>query len=220
MQRTDSLEKTLLLGKIEGRRKSGRIGWDGWMAPPTWWTWDWLSSRGWWGAGKPGALQSMGLQRVRQDWVTELNWIYLDSWTMQCCSLQHLALPPSPVTSTAGCCFCFGSISSFFLKLVLYFSPVAYWTPTNLGSSSFSVLPFCLFILIMGFSRQQAWSGLPFPSPVDHFLSELSTMTHSSWMALHGMAHSFIELEKAVVHVISLVTFLWLWFSFWIPSDG
>ena len=50
--------------------------------------------------------------------------------------------------------------------------------------------------------------GFPFPSPVDHILSELSTMTHLSWVALHGMAHSFIELDKAVVHVISLVSFL------------
>ena len=65
----------------------------------------------------------------------------------------------------------------------------------------------------MGFSRQEYWSGLPFPSPV---LSELSTMTCPSWVALHGMAHSFTELDKAVVHVISLVSFLWLWFSFWI----
>ena len=40
------------------------------------------------------------------------------------------------------------------------------------------------------------------PSPVDHVLSELSAMTHLSWVALHGMAHSFIELHKAVVHVI------------------
>ena len=62
----------------------------------------------------------------------------------------------------------------------------------------------------MGFSRQEYWSGLPFPSPVNHVLSELSTMTHPSWVALHGMAHSFIELDKAVVHVISLVSFLWL----------
>ena len=46
------------------------------------------------------------------------------------------------------------------------------------------------------------------PSPVDHVLSELSTMTRPSWVALHGMAHSFIELDKAVVHVISLVSFL------------
>ena len=43
---------------------------------------------------------------------------------------------------------------------------------------------------------------------MDYVLSELSTMTHPSWVALHGMAHSFIELDKAVVHVISLVSFL------------
>ena len=66
------------------------------------------------------------------------------------------------------------------------------------GSSFFSVLSFCLFILFMGFSRQEYRSGLPFPSPVDHILLELSTMTHLSWVALHGMAHSFIELDKAV----------------------
>ena len=82
----------------------------------------------------------------------------------------------------------------------------------HLGSSSFSVLSFCLFILFMGFSRQEYWNGLPFPSPVDHVLSELSSMTHPSWVALHSMAHSFIELDKAVIHVISLVSFLWLFF--------
>ena len=53
----------------------------------------------------------------------------------------------------------------------------------------------------MGFSRQEYWSGLPVPSPVDHVLSELSTMICPSWVALQGMAHSFIELDKAVVHV-------------------
>ena len=51
-----------------------------------------------------------------------------------------------------------------FLELFLHSSPVAYWAPTNLGSSSFSVLSFCLFILFMGFSRQEYWSGLPLPS--------------------------------------------------------
>ena len=60
----------------------------------------------------------------------------------------------------------------------------------------------------MGFSREECLSGLLFPSPVDHVLSELSTMTHPSWVALHDMAHSFIELGKVVVHVISLVSFL------------
>ena len=139
---------------------------------------------------------------------------------MQYCSLQHWTLLPSPDTSTTGHCFCFGSVFSFFLELFLQSSPIAYyWAPANLGSSSFRVIPFCLFILFMEFPRQEYWSGLPFPSPVDHILSELSTMTHPSWMALHGMAYSFIELDKAVVHVISLVSFLWLWFSFSLLSD-
>ena len=58
----------------------------------------------------------------------------------------------------------------------------------------------------MGFSRQEYWSGLPFPPLVDHILSERFTMTHPSWVALHGMAHSFVELHKplrdykAVIH--------------------
>ena len=139
---------------------------------------------------------------------------------MQYCSLQHRTLLPSPVTSTNGCYFCFASISSFFLEFFLHWSPVAFWAPTDLGSSSFSVLSFCLFLLFMGFSKQEYWSGLPFPSLEDHVLSELSTMTCPSWVALHGMAHSFIELDKAVVHVIRLVSFLWLWFSVCLPSDG
>ena len=127
-----------------------------------------------------------------------------------CIVLQHRTLLPSPVSSTTGHCFHFGFVSSFFLEFFLHSFPVAYWAPTDLGSSSFSVIPFCLFIQFMGFSRKECWSGLPFPSPVDHILSELCTMTHSSWVALHGMANSFIELDKAVVHVISLINFLWL----------
>ena len=107
---------------------------------------------------------------------------------MQYCSLQHGTLLLSPVTSIAGCCFCFGSIPSFFLELFLHLSPVAYWALTDLGSLSFSVLSFRLFILFMGFSRQEYSSGLPFPSPVDHILSDLSTMTPLSWVAPHGVA--------------------------------
>ena len=63
-------------------------------------------------------------------------------------------------------------------------------------------------MLLIGFLRQEYWSGLPFPPPVDHVLTELSTMTHPSWEALHGMAYSFTELGKVAVHVISLVSFL------------
>ena len=49
-------------------------GWDGWKALPTGWTWVWVSSGSWWWTGKPGVQQSMGSQRVRHDWATELNW--------------------------------------------------------------------------------------------------------------------------------------------------
>ena len=52
----------------------------------------------------------------------------------------------------------------------------------------------------MGFSRQEYWSGLLFPSPVDHILSDLSTMTRPSWVGPWAW-FSFIELDKAVVLV-------------------
>ena len=70
MRRADSLAKTLMLGKIEGRK---RRGWDGWMASLTRWTWVWVNSRSWWWTGRPGMLQLMGSQRVGHDWATELN---------------------------------------------------------------------------------------------------------------------------------------------------
>ena len=74
MRRTDSLEKTLMLGKIEDRRRKHNRGWDGWMASPTQWTWVWASSGCWWRTGKPGVVRSMGSKRVGHDWeITELN---------------------------------------------------------------------------------------------------------------------------------------------------
>ena len=56
-------------------------GWDGWMASPTQWTWVWVNSRSWWWTGRPGVLQSMGSQRVRHDWATELNWYLYITYT-------------------------------------------------------------------------------------------------------------------------------------------
>ena len=55
-----------------GREGDSR-GWDGWMTSQTRWTWVWASSWSWWWTGRPGALQSMGSQRVRHNWATELN---------------------------------------------------------------------------------------------------------------------------------------------------
>ena len=86
MRRADSLEKTLVLGKIEGTR---RRGWQrmSWMASRTQWTWVCVNSGSWWWTGRPGVLRLMGLQRVGHDWATELNWtktrktqISIDGW--------------------------------------------------------------------------------------------------------------------------------------------
>ena len=75
MWKINSLEKTLIIGKIEGGGGEGDDRWwDGWMASPMWWTWIWVGSGSWWWTGKPGMLQSVGLQRVGHDWATELNW--------------------------------------------------------------------------------------------------------------------------------------------------
>ena len=60
--------------KILKAREGDDTRWDGWIASLTWWTWVWVRSRSWWWTGKPGVLQSMGLQRVGHDWATELNW--------------------------------------------------------------------------------------------------------------------------------------------------
>ena len=72
MQRTDWLEKTLMLGKFGSRSRRGQQRMGCWMPSLTWWTWVWVSSGSWWWTGKSGVFQSMGSQRVRHDWVTEL----------------------------------------------------------------------------------------------------------------------------------------------------
>ena len=53
-------------------------GWDGWMASLTQWIWVWVNSGSWWWTGGPGVLQSMGSQRIRHGWATELNWSYTE----------------------------------------------------------------------------------------------------------------------------------------------
>ena len=82
MQRTDSFEKTLMLGRLKAGEGDDR-GWAGWMASPTQWTLVWVNSGSWWWTGRPGVLQSMGSQRVRHDWATELNWGRHVSWALE-----------------------------------------------------------------------------------------------------------------------------------------
>ena len=88
MRRADSFEKTLMLGKIEGRRRRGRqkMRWlDGIIM--TGWTWVWVSSGCWWWTGRPGMLQSMASQ----------SWTWLSDWTelRKPCCLSFLSFLPS-----------------------------------------------------------------------------------------------------------------------------
>ena len=87
---------------------------------------------------------------------------------MQTCSLQHRTLFASPVLPTPGYCFHFGSVSSFFLELFLNSSPIAYWAPTDLGSSYFSVIFFLSFHTVHGVLKaiitcQQIWKTQQWP---------------------------------------------------------
>ena len=110
--------------------------------------------------------------------------VLLEEVTMQYCSLQHQNLLPSPGTSTTGYCFHFGSISSFFLVLFLQSPPVAYWAPTDLEGSSFSVLSFCLFIPSWGSQGNNTErfaihfsNGPHFVRTLHHDLSILGSLT-------------------------------------------
>ena len=73
MWRVDSFEKTLMLGKIEGRRRRDDRGWDGWMASPTQWTWVWMDSGSWWWTGRPVVHGAAKSQTRLSNW-TELKW--------------------------------------------------------------------------------------------------------------------------------------------------
>ena len=149
--------------------------------------------------------------------------ICLDSWIWHSRFLCHIAL------YSIGPCFYHQSHPQLGIVFALAPSLHSFWSYFSLISSSilgtyrhgefiFQCPAFLPCHTIHGVSRQEYWSGLPFPSPVDHILSDLSTMTYPSWVALHGMAHSLMELDKAVVRVIRLVSFLW--FSVCLPSDG
>ena len=94
MQRTDSFEKTLVLGKTEGRQEVDDRRWDCWMASLTPWAWIWASSRNCWWIGKPGVLQSMGLQKVGHNWATELN--HHDNRQLSLWNIYHMTIKKLP----------------------------------------------------------------------------------------------------------------------------
>ena len=88
MQRADSFKKTLMLGKIEGRRRGQpRMRW---LAGTTN-SMDmgvWVDSGSWWWIGRPGVLWFIGSQRVGHDWASKLNW----TECARCCSQRFLIL--------------------------------------------------------------------------------------------------------------------------------
>ena len=131
---------------------------------------------------------------------------------MQYCSLQNQILLLSPVTSTTGYCFCFGSIPSFFLELFLHWSPVAYWAPNDLASSSFGILSFLPFHIVHGVlkARILKWLAIPFSSdPVDQAVRPL----HHDPPVLGcpaGMAWFHWVRQVCGPSVIGLTSFMWV----------
>ena len=90
MWRTGSLEKTLMMRKIEGRKRRGRPRMRWLSASPTGWTSVWESSRSWWWTGRAGVLQSLGSQECdRNEW---LNWTELRQEMVMNFILQYFLL--------------------------------------------------------------------------------------------------------------------------------
>ena len=172
MRRTDSLEKTLTLGKIEDsrRRRQHRTRWLDGITNSMGMS---LSNSGsWWWTGKHGVLQSMGLQRVGCNWVTELNWTDYQQFVP---SLSTI-LPSFQV----WCIAITLEMLSHFSRVWLFTTP---WTVT------------CQAPLSMGFSRQEYWAGLPCTPPdlPDPGIEPESIMsptftTSATWKALVSQA--------------------------------
>ena len=159
-----------------GEEGDGR-GWDDWMASPTQWTWVWVDSRSCWWTGRPGVLRFMELQRVGHNWATELNW---DTW------VHHGYLWSRYQYYTAGLILerepsipmlrndtwewkvgkegevshdVRGGVNTQKEKKVKWLSHV--WLFATPWTVAYQAPP------SVGFSRQEYWSGLPFPSPGD-----------------------------------------------------
>ena len=111
MRRTNLLEKTLMLGKMRVGGEGDDTELDGWMASPTRWSWLWVSSGCWWLTGKSGMLQSMGSQRIRHDWVTELNWktgrntYVISIYVFFCVSCDHVLCVCSYMCACVVCMY-------------------------------------------------------------------------------------------------------------------
>ena len=142
--------------------------------------------------------------------------VCLDSWTWHSrflCCLQHRTLLLSPVTSTTGCCFALAHL--FILSGVI--SPLI--SSSILSTYQPREFIFQCPIYLFAFPYCSWGSQGKNTEVVYHSLLQWTTFCQNSpprpvclgWPYMAWL--SFIELDKAVVHVIRLVSFLWLWFQ-------
>ena len=118
MQKADSSEKPWCWERLKAGGEGGDRGWDGWMASPARWTWVWASSGSWWWTERPSVLQSIGSQRVRHYWRTELKDHIPKQNRSDLCITLHYPIHCSQVESEQMCTtsFLFTKVDPGWLK--------------------------------------------------------------------------------------------------------
>ena len=119
--------------RLQAGGEGDNRGWDGWMASPTQWTWVWVGSSSWWWTGRPGVLQSMGLQRISHDWATELDWTESD--------LTHKVIHKNQHESTHF------SSKDTGLERMLWINMLIYWIVKLLSAKTVSVIILALVVV-------------------------------------------------------------------------
>ena len=104
--------------RLKAGGEGGGRGWDGWMASPARWTWVWASSGSWWWTERPSVLQSIGSQRVRHYWRTELKDHIPKQNRSDLCITLHYPIHCSQVESEQMCTtsFLFTKVDPGWLK--------------------------------------------------------------------------------------------------------
>ena len=131
-------------GKVKAGGEGDDRGWEGWMASPAQWTWVWVNSRSWWWTGRPGLLQLMGSQNVRQDWVTELtDWTNWTNWLTNC-SLRKAFLSFLVILWNSAFRWVYLSFSPLFFTSLLF---TAIWKASSDGHFAFLHSFYCGWFL-------------------------------------------------------------------------
>ena len=164
------------------------------MASPTQWVW--VSSGSWWWTGKPDVLPSMGSQRVRRNWVTELNWIENSGTaTSKPCIGQSMrkqgtafilsmSKPLSPVLHM------FTRLEALRTLFFWCFMEASYQAPPS-----------------MGFSRQEYWSGVPLLSP--HYRGRVGQTT-GLWQLIQSLLPLEVSREDGWMKAPTFQSHGWL----------